>query len=249
MLTVEQIEQFQKNGYLVFEALIQGERLTYYKQVFDELVERGAQLEEQVPHWTLELDENGTPRPGLLHKIQGVCVVDSRVLELAREPAILERVSAILNAEELDVFGTKFFPKLPNGGTSTGWHQDNYYFGTDTDRIISCGIYLEDSDKENGCLRVVPGSHRMGEIFDHLRNPSRHGQWTEVDESKAVDLEVPGGTVAVFSANILHGTHDNFSDRSRYSTAWHYLPRELDPEKFIRGKYNDRHDASALQSV
>ena len=46
MLTVEQIEQFQKNGYLVFEALIQGERLAYYKQVFDELVERELVLHE-----------------------------------------------------------------------------------------------------------------------------------------------------------------------------------------------------------
>ncbi|MDP6036943.1 MAG: hypothetical protein QGG64_00170, partial [Candidatus Latescibacteria bacterium] len=74
MLTREQVEQFQKDGYLVFESLIQGERLAYYKQVFDELVEQGAKLQEQVPHWTLELDENGMPQPGLLHKIQGVCV-------------------------------------------------------------------------------------------------------------------------------------------------------------------------------
>ena len=94
---------------------------------------------------------------------------------------------AVLIGENIDVFGTKFFPKLPNGGTSTGWHQDNYYFGTDTDRIISCGIYLEDSDLENGCLRVVPGSHRMGEIVEHRRNIGRHGSWTQVDESQAVE--------------------------------------------------------------
>ena len=181
MLADEQVRQFREDGYLVFEALIQGERLAYYKQVFDELVAEGRKLTEQVPHWTLELDECGEPRAGLLHKIQGVCVVDSRVLELARETAILDRV-AVLIGENFDVFGTKFFPKLPNGGTSTGWHQDSFYFGTDTDRIISCGIYLEDSDVENGCLRVVPGSHRMGEIVEHRRNPSRHGSWTEVDD-------------------------------------------------------------------
>jgi ectoine hydroxylase-related dioxygenase (phytanoyl-CoA dioxygenase family) len=168
---------------------------------------------------------------------------------LAREPAITGRISALLEAEELDFFGTKFFPKLPHGGTSTHWHQDNYYFGTESDRIISCGTYLEDTDKENGCLRVVPGSHRMGKIVEHKKDPARHGRWTDVDESMAVDLVVPGGSVAIFSANILHGAYDNFSDRSRYSTAWHYLPRELNPEKFVRGEYNDRHDASALQSV
>ncbi len=166
MLTDEQIRQFRDDGFLVFEALIQGERLAYYKQVFDELVTQGSKMTEQTPHWALELDERGEPRAGLLHKVQGVCVVDDRVLELAREPAIIDRV-ALLIGENIDVFGTKFFPKLPNGGTSTGWHQDNYYFGTETDRIVSCGIYLEDSDVENGCLRVVPGSHRIGEIVEH----------------------------------------------------------------------------------
>ena len=62
MLTDEQVRQFREDGYLVFEALIQGERLAYYKQVFDELVAEGCKLTEQVPHWTLELDERGEPR-------------------------------------------------------------------------------------------------------------------------------------------------------------------------------------------
>ena len=62
MLTGEQMRQFREDGYLVFEALIQGERLAYYKQVFDELVAEGRKLTEQVPHWTLELDECGEPR-------------------------------------------------------------------------------------------------------------------------------------------------------------------------------------------
>ena len=111
MLTDEQVQRFREDGYLVFESLIQGERLAYYKQVFDELVAEGRNLTEEVPHWTLELDERGSPRAGLLHKIQGVCVVDSRVLELAREPAILDRVAALIG-ENIDLFGTKFFPKL-----------------------------------------------------------------------------------------------------------------------------------------
>ena len=71
MLTDEQVRQFREDGYLVFAALIQGERLAYYKQVFDELVAAGCKLTDQVPHWTLELDERGEPQAGLLHKIQG----------------------------------------------------------------------------------------------------------------------------------------------------------------------------------
>ena len=240
MLTREEIDQFHQEGYLVFERLIEGEKLEAYLAVFDELVEQGRDLEEGIPHFSLELDEDGQPIPGLLHKVQGVCLAEPRTLELAREPAILERVAALLGPD-LDVFGTKFFPKLPNGGTSTHWHQDNFYFGTTSDQVISCGIYLQDADEENGCLRVVPGSHKIGSIVEHKSTPNSYGSWTEVDESRAVDLLMPAGTVALFSANLLHGAGDNTSQRPRYSTAWHYVPGDLVLERFPREEYADRH--------
>ncbi len=87
MLTREEIRKYQTNGYLVLEELIRCERLDHYKSVFDELVMEGSKLTDQKPHWSLELDTEGRPQEGLLHKIQGVCMVDSRALTLsARAP-------------------------------------------------------------------------------------------------------------------------------------------------------------------
>ncbi len=240
MLDPQQIAHFRTEGYLVFEELINGEKLQHYLSVFDELVEKSTHMLESVPPFSLELDGDEKPIPGMLHKIQGVCVADERILELAKEQAILDRVEALLGPD-LGVFGTKFFPKLASGGTSTHWHQDNYYFGTDSDQVISCGIYLQDADAENGCLQVVPGSHRERQIVEHQRDTRTHGSWTEVDESQAVMLPVPAGTVVLFSANLLHGTTDNTSTRTRYSTAWHYIPADLDLDNFPRDSYADRH--------
>ncbi len=240
MLTQDQVVQFQEDGFLLFEELINGDRLARYVEIFDELVERGRGLQEPASHFSLELETDGSPIPGLLHKVQGVCVVAPRILELASEPAILDRVSALLGPD-LDVFGTKFFPKLPGGGTSTHWHQDNYYFGTDSRRVVSCAIYLQDADRGNGCLRVVPGSHEDGQIVEHHHEPGTHGSWTDVDEASAIDVEVPGGSVVLFSANLLHGTADNDDpERTRYSTAWHYVPADIDLARFPRGGYDDR---------
>lgn len=238
-LTEEQKRAFQADGYLVFDGLLGEDRVAHYMRVFDELVARGAALTEEEPHWSLEYDEAGKPVLGLLHKVQGVCQVDDRVLELAAEPAILDRVTDLVGSD-IDVFGTKFFPKLPNGGTSTHWHQDNFYFGTDTDQIVSCAIYIEPADRDNGCLKVVPGSHRSG-ILTHEKNPNGHGSWTQVDEAVAVDVVCSAGTVVLFSANLLHGANDNHSDRSSYRTAWHYMPGALNPERFPRGEYSDRY--------
>ena len=239
-LTDAQVQQFHEEGYLVFENLIHGEKLKRYLAIFAELVERSRTIPADTAHWAFEIGEDHKPVPGFLHKVQGVCVVEPKVLDLAREPEILSRVETLVGPD-IDVFGTKFFPKLPNGGTSVHWHQDNFYFGTNTNRIVSCGIYLQDTVRENGCLRFVPKSHRSQVIAEHHRNPGMHGSWTDVDESKAVDVEVPGGTVVLFSANLLHGSYENRSPRTRYSTAWHYIPGALSLERFPRRGYEDRH--------
>ncbi len=247
MFDPQQLEQFDEDGFIVCERLIQGDDLAHFVSVFDELVESGNSLAAPAPHFALELTTEGDPIPGRLHKVQGVCVTEPRIKALAAHIQITDRVAQLLSAEELDVFGTKFFPKLAGGGTSTHWHQDNFYFGTKSPQVLSCGIYLQDADMANGCLRVVPGSHHTGMIAEHEHTPGMHGSWTQVEEQRAVDLETPAGTVVLFSANLLHGSGDNHSDRTRYSTAWHYVPGDLELEQFPRGKYEDRFNVRTAQ--
>jgi phytanoyl-CoA hydroxylase len=235
-------EQFQQDGYLIFDGLLPAEIREKYLAIFGELVTQSHAMTTSQDGFELAPDENKQPRPGVLHKVQGVCVVDNRVLGLAAEPLITTRVAALIN-EKLDVFGTKFFPMQVKGARSTGWHQDNHYFGTNSHRVISCAIYLEDTNTENGCLRVLPGSHKTGELVAHESGEGidAHGQWAQVDENRAVDVVCSAGTVVLFSANLLHGARFNNSDKTSYRTAWHYLPQDLDLEQFPYGIYKDRH--------
>ena len=86
-LSYEELLQFRDEGYLLYEGLIHGEKLANYVSIFDELVERGKTLPLDTPDFSYEKDpETFEPIPGFLHKIQGVCVVDNRVLDLAKEP-------------------------------------------------------------------------------------------------------------------------------------------------------------------
>lgn len=239
MLTQREIDQYHREGYLLFPALIHGEKLAQYMAMFDAIVE-DAKRREPGGGWTYELDAEGNVRPEMmLHKVQGVCLVRPETLALAREPEIVGRVASLIGPM-LDIFGSKFFPMLPGGGTSTKWHQDNFYFDTQSDQVVTCGIYLQDTDRENGCLKIVPRSHTCGP-FPHVRDVGTYGSWVDVDESTAVPLEVPGGTVILFSANLLHGANANVSRRTRYSTAWHYIPGDLDLAQFPKGVYPDRH--------
>jgi ectoine hydroxylase-related dioxygenase (phytanoyl-CoA dioxygenase family) len=115
--------------------------------------------------------------------------------------------------------------------------------------VVSCAIYLEAVDRESGCLQVAPGSHRTRELVRHAAGTGEwaHGSWTEVDESRAVDVVCGPGTVVLFSANLLHGAHPNRTDRTSYRTAWHYIPGDLNLEMFPRGGYRDRHILRSYQ--
>jgi len=241
-LTQDQIRQYNEEGYLVFEALIQGDKLLHYKSVLDELVHQSESLTQSKDGFNLQPDKEGALIHGRLFKIQGVCVEEPRILELASEAVILDLIESLIGAN-LHVFGSKFFPMLPEGGTSTGWHQDNHYFGTNSEQVVTCGIYLEDTDRENGCLQIVPRSHVGGVLVEHKRGKGEydHGEWAEIDESKAIDVICPGGTVMIFSANLLHAAHVNRSVRTRYSTAWHYIPADMELEQFPFPAYKDRH--------
>ena len=177
-LTSEDLQRYHDEGYLIFPGLIQGEKLAHYKQVLDELVHRSESMQASQDGIILQPDGEGKPIPGRLFKVQGVCVVESRMLALACEGEIVGRVASLLGPQ-LHMFGSKFFPMLPRGGTSTGWHQDNHYFGTKSDRIVSCGIYLEKTDRSNGCLKLVPKSHLAEDPVEHGKGEGTfsHGDW------------------------------------------------------------------------
>lgn len=126
--------------------------------------------------------ENDSDR---LLKVQGVVLKDGRVKsDVFENFELLALVRAILWNDEdnvlssssvmpmdvggraIDIFGTKLFPVWPAGGRSVGWHTDTHYFGVTREScdwvedekagpILSCAVYLDDADVENGCLQVV----------------------------------------------------------------------------------------------
>eukprot|EP00756_Hemistasia_phaeocysticola_P063383 Hpha_TRINITY_DN6855_c0_g1::TRINITY_DN6855_c0_g1_i1::g.46261::m.46261/K00477/PHYH; phytanoyl-CoA hydroxylase len=269
-LTPEQRRFFDENGYLVFPAVLPPSELSRYRGILEGLVKKAEQIKEQ-GDWnatgglTLLNSSDGGVQAGRLHKVQSLCLHEPRMRELIAQPNVHGAVRELIGdaaRNGLDAFGTKFFPVLPtgkglSGGYSVGWHQDNYFFGTDSSKIVSCGWYLEDTDAENGCLRVIPGSHKAATVAPHESAKSSGedagkdaGEWIrDVDDTKAVDVKVPAGSCVIFNSLIWHTAHRNSSaSRSRYSCFWHFLPSDLQfawrGVDFSRGKYADRHEIS-----
>lgn len=125
----------------------------------------------------------------------------------------------------------------PPGLPGQAWHQDERYIPTRDRSLIGVWIALDDADEANGCLRVLPRSHRPGKLYP-LRDHGRPDEFDPGEEAHGfagaedeVLLEVEAGDVVFFNGYLLHRSKRNGSaDRPRralvnhYCSAWSNLP-------------------------
>lgn len=164
-----------------------------------------------------------------LNKVHSACKFEREFLELASHPLLVKRAKEILKTTApLDVYISKFFPMKPNGGISTFMHQDNYYFNGNPSHMVSCAVYLEDTYKENGCLRIAKDSHLNGIVEHNVESEYNDGtKWVGDDilsKYEIIDLELPAPYSVFFDINSIHGCYTNNSDKTRFSLAWEYVP-------------------------
>src|SRR5271165_545444 len=166
---------------------------------------------------------------------------------LATEPAVLDAVEEILGSDLL-ISGTLIFCKYPHDPAFVAWHQDTFYSNLDLTPSVSAWIALLDSTSENGCMRVVPGSHLQGTlIHQETRAPDnllRRGEeiQVEVKEADAIDLVLSAGEMSLHHHAIIHGSRPNRSDTKRLGFIVRFVTPKYDlgPQRtpFLRAKGN-----------
>jgi hypothetical protein len=177
---------------------------------------------------------------------------------LIRHPAVLDAVEALIGPDIL-VWNTAVLIKKPQNRDFVSWHQDVYYWGNHPDHVVGAWIALADSTPENGCVQMIPGSHRGG-ILPHLDtfgadNMLSRGQQIEqpIDESQAVDIVLRPGEMSLHHTRTVHGSRPNRSDRTRLGFVITYMTPEttmLGPRTgatLVRGV--DRHGHFDLEDV
>jgi hypothetical protein len=144
----------------------------------------------------------------------------------ATHPRLLDAVAQLLG-EDLLLTDSVFRIKEPGSGTHYGWHQDSARILVEPAPAIVY-VAISDATVENGCLAVIPRSHGHVRSFDLVENPGqdrrRVARVREVDPSQAVHMELRAGEVAVFSANVVHGSAPNRSRARRFAILHDYTP-------------------------
>lgn len=138
---------------------------------------------------------------------------------LATRPALLDAVEGILG-DDLLVDGTLVFRKPPRDSGYVSWHQDSVYSGWHLTPSVSAWVALTASERANGCMRVIPGSHKRG-LLDHAdarddANMLFRGETVAaVDESLAQDVLLRPGEMSLHHSTLVHGSNPNTSDGPR----------------------------------
>ena len=154
------------------------------------------------------------------------------VYQIVSHPSVLDVVESILGPNLL-VWGSRWFSKMPGDKAYVSWHQDATYWGLRPPNVTTAWIALSESVPGNGCMRVVPETHK-GSLLPQretysLENVLSRGQEiaVEVDESKAVDLVLRPGELSLHHVAIVHGSNVNLSGKPRIGIAVRYITPDV----------------------
>lgn len=145
-------------------------------------------------------------------------VGDDRLLDIAE----------IFVGPDIALFASHYISKPPFSGQPVLWHQDGAYWPLEPMDVVTVWLAVDPSLPENGCMRVIPGSHR-GDLHavrqrDDTENVLRSESAVDVDESRAVDVILEPGDVEVHHPAIMHGSNPNTSPRRRCGLTIRYIP-------------------------
>ena len=149
-------------------------------------------------------------------------------------------IVAELLGPNIDVFQTQFILKNP-GAWGQPWHQDSYYFRFDQQPQVGLWLAITEATLENGCLSVLPGSHKLPvQTHEADDRPGANQGYTVVrgvDDSKAVPVLMEPGDLLVFHSYLLHRSVDNRGSGRRAAMVYHYgragTKNEAPPELMV----------------
>jgi hypothetical protein len=213
ILTESQISQFQQNGY-VSPVQVMSEEAA--KEICNRLS-------------AFELSNGGPLRGELRHKSHLIFKFLSDVVHNER---IIDAIEDIYGSDLL-CWTTSFFIKEANSSAYVSWHQDSTYWGLSAPDVVSAWVALTDSNETNGAMAVIPGTHLIDQI-PHKDTFSDNNLLTrgqevavQVDESKAVRLDLKPGEMSLHHVRLIHGSPPNLSNGRRIGFAIRYIPTSV----------------------
>lgn len=208
MLSAEQVEQYHRDGFIIPDFRLPDDTIAAIREDHDRLLQKHPEFRDYCSR-LLEFDAG--------------------FLNYARIPEILDMVEQLIGPD-FALWNSSFFAKPALNGTKTPWHQDGEYWPIRPVATCSAWIAVDDSTPENGCLRVIRGSHKAKKLLQHKTNDgpglalNQELLASEYDESEAVDLILKAGQISLHDVFLVHGSEANQSSQPRRGMTLRFMP-------------------------
>jgi ectoine hydroxylase-related dioxygenase (phytanoyl-CoA dioxygenase family) len=214
-LTPEQITRYHQDGYLILEGFFNSREAQKLYQV--------ATGDDTVSKHAINVNDSSGKRSKLSlwynpgNDIYGL---------LTRSESLVNAVDKLLDGESAVChFHSKLMQKEPKVGGAWEWHQDyGYWYKNEfllPGQMMSVMVAITEANKENGCLQVIRGSHKMGRVEHGFSGEQVGASQRYVDLAlqtmELVFVELQPGDALFFHSNLLHRSEANLSDRPRWS--------------------------------
>ena len=149
--------------------------------------------------------------------------------EIVHAPEVLDAVEDLIGPD-IRLFHLTVWPKDPGSGAYVSWHQDATYFALDPICHVTAWVALTDAPVESGCMEVVPGSHKLGQLrHAEMQDPENllsRGQTlaVDVDRSKTAFMSVKAGQFSLHHTHLVHNSRPNRSAHRRVGLGISYIP-------------------------
>lgn len=212
---------FESEGYYVEPGLFSGDEVASLRDHYMAMREAGSYPLDDAGFDLGDPNDPLKKYPRLIHMHRH----DRRSMEWLTDARLNEVLTELTGFEPLAVQTMLYFK--PAGARGQALHQDNFYLKVKNSTCVAAWLALDDCDEENGCMMVVPGSHRLPLLCIVPADTSQSFVPIQVPVPEGMPVEpvrMRAGDVLFFSGSLIHGSYPNrSSDRFRRSLIGHYM--------------------------
>ena len=216
-LTQQECEQYFRDGYVVPDFTLDD---TWMQRMRDAV--SNLELADASPSIDF------VPSPHVPNYVPGLTAYEEW-LAFAQIPQVLNTVEQLIGADFL-MWGSALFGKPAGCGKETPWHQDGEYWPIKPLRSCTVWIAIDDSTPDNGCLTVLPGSHRGKTLYQHRRADELDFTLNQVLDDDRLAAATPAqvclraGQISIHDLYLVHGSAANTSAERRAGMTYRYMP-------------------------
>lgn len=223
VITADQRHQLAENGYFILENLFSAEDM--------------AALAERIEAFQRKHEEDirakggteGISRANEISFTAFLAEQDDAIAAFTKRPEFVAITTQLLG-EDIDLYWNQSVFKAPEGAKEFPWHQDDGYTPVDPSPYLTLWLALNDATVENGCIHVLPGSHKNG-LAPHVQTPIGLVCYSSEEPNQGVPVPLKAGSIAVFLSLTYHKSGVN---RSKGYRKAYIIQYSLSPLRNLR---------------